>query len=85
MSKRYRPSNGAEGADFMARFCNKCKRDQKYRETSDGADACPIATNAMAYGYNDPNYPQEWIEDDDGRNPRCTAYAPMTHPRAEGR
>lgn len=66
MSKPYRPSNGTEGMDFMEQFCVRCKKDEDER--------CPILGRTMAYQVDEPEYPVEWIRDDDGRNPRCTAF-----------
>ena len=72
----YRPPNGTEGAMFEARFCERCKRDEKYGETEDGADGCKILTAVYRYDYDDPKYPKEWISDDAVGlvNPRCTAF-----------
>jgi hypothetical protein len=72
MSRPYRPSNGSEGMDFIARFCRHCKRDARFRETQDGRGGCPIVAATFCYPTTDPKYPKEWIEDDDGA--RCTAF-----------
>jgi hypothetical protein len=32
---------------------------------------------ALAVGVDDAAYPKEWVEDDDGKNPRCTAFWPQ--------
>jgi hypothetical protein len=61
--------------EFMDRFCDRCEKDARYRETTDGEDGCPIAAASMLYEVGDPEYPKEWIVDDDGlSNPRCTAF-----------
>lgn len=60
--ERYRPANGTEGDIFMESFCDRCVN---------GAD-CEIQDATMAFDVDDPEYPAEWIEDDDG--PRCTAF-----------
>jgi hypothetical protein len=73
VSKRYRPSNGDEGMWFMDRFCDRCRRDDAFQRGK--GDSCPIAAATMIYEEDDPQYPKEWIEDDDG--PRCTAYEPL--------
>lgn len=62
----YRPSNGAEGMDFMTRYCENCARVSK-----DGS-ACRILVRTQLNEIDDPDYPSEWIEDADG--PRCTAF-----------
>ena len=68
MSRPYCPSNGADGIDFMAAWCDRC--EQQPEDQQDGG--CQILMRTMIYSVNDPNYPPEWIEDEDG--PRCTAY-----------
>jgi hypothetical protein len=76
-TKPYRPSNGSEGADFEARFCDRCKREAKYRRTGDGADGCKIATAVFIYEIDDPKYPKEWVvnlHDPVGMTARCTAF-----------
>jgi len=76
----YRPSNGSEGLDFMYHFCENCKRDQKYQETQDGADGCPIILASMCYEIEDPEYPKEWTHDNEGI-PTCTAFEPVAETR----
>lgn len=66
MSEPYRPSNGTEGDCFMAQFCNNCVRDMN------PDSPCRILTDTFIYSIDDPEYPKEWIEDDDGA--RCTAF-----------
>jgi len=77
-TKPYRPSNGTEGDMFEDRFCNRCKREAKYRRTGDGADGCKIATAVFIYDVDDPKYPKEWVVnkwgDPYGRTSRCTAF-----------
>jgi hypothetical protein len=71
--KPYRPANEVESDTFMEHFCYRCKRDEQFKETQDGwIGGCPIIAATMAYNLNDPDYPKEWITDDDG--PRCTAF-----------
>ena len=69
----YRPGSGTEGADFQGRFCKRCTKDSE-------DDFCPILGNAMILLADHPDYPPEWIEDDDGieeiDGPRCTAFEP---------
>jgi hypothetical protein len=69
-TRPYCPRNGSEGRGFMARFCDRCKRDAAFRAGT--GDSCEIVANAMCY-----LYPPEWVENDaDGAdaNPRCTAF-----------
>lgn len=74
MSKPYRPSNGSEGIDWDDQWCSHCSRDAAFREDPDQNDGCPIYALTFALDINHPDYPKEWIEDDDGSNPRCTAF-----------
>ena len=67
----YRPSNGSEGADFMANWCDRCERDRAFRE--DDGDSCEIAAATMIYASTHPKYPTEWREDGP-EGPRCTAF-----------
>ena len=77
-TRPYRPSNGSEGMDFEARFCDRCKRDAKYRRTQDGADGCTILAAVFMVEIDDPKYPKEWVQnkygDPYGRTARCTAF-----------
>ena len=69
----YRPSNGTEGDDFKARFCDRCEKFG----TED--DTCKIWINVLFYDRDDPEYPKEWVEDDDdqyGETARCTSFVP---------
>lgn len=71
--KPYRPSNGSEGDCFMAQFCERCVHDRSAR-AGDYANGCQILCRSLFFGVDDPDYPKEWVEDDDGRSPRCTAF-----------
>jgi hypothetical protein len=70
--KPYRPSNGTEGEMFAEQFCYECKRDEKFQETQNGEDSCPINAAACFLDVDDPDYPPEWITDEAGY--RCTAF-----------
>lgn len=35
---------------------------------------CDIIASTMAFSKGDPEYPTEWIQDDNGNNPRCTKW-----------
>lgn len=72
MSQLYRPSCGSEGLDFIDRWCGRCMRESRFRQTRDGADACRIVARTFHLKVTDPDYPKEWIEDEAG--PRCTAF-----------
>ena len=63
MTKPYRPSNGTEGDFFIEEQCGACTK----------ADMCRIPQRTMLYGEEHPSYPKEWISEEDGQNPRCTA------------
>lgn len=67
----YRPSNGTEGADFQARFCNRCKRDREWREHE--RNPCFIWTGALCFNTEDEHYPAELQYDESGA-PTCTAF-----------
>jgi len=52
----------------MGAFCfNGCKH-----ETDD--KPCQIMGRSLGYSIGDPQYPAEWVQDEDGKNPRCTAF-----------
>lgn len=73
VTKPYRPSNGTEGMDFMAQFCDRCRRDANYDNGK--GPGCQILAASMAYQFGESGYPPEWIEDEQGS--RCTAFEPM--------
>lgn len=68
----YCPSNGTEGEGFMARWCNRCKRDRAFQDSGGEEPGCEIISASMAYNVRDPKYPKEWVWQD-GR-PVCTAF-----------
>lgn len=71
----YRPSNGSGGEGFFESFCAHCSRDAAFRETGyegDSALGCQILAATYRYAVDHPDYPKEWISDDQGS--RCTAY-----------
>lgn len=71
--RKYRPSNGSEGADFIDRWCGNCERDRAFRE--DTGDSCPIVANTFVYDVDNPKYPTEWQYGLDG-HPKCIAFEP---------
>ena len=70
MTDPYRPSNGVEGIAFMDRWCDRCTHDAAFQAGT--GDGCEIVARTMALRVDDPRYPAEWVEDDEG--PRCTAF-----------
>lgn len=77
-TRPYRPSNGSEGMEFEDRFCDRCKRDAKYRRTQDGKDGCRILLYVGMYQADDLQYPKEWVQNKYGdpysSTARCTAF-----------
>lgn len=69
-TRPYRPANGTEGAVFMSWFCDHCERDRAFRDGT--GDSCPIVAATMVFDIDDPNYPPEWREGEDGTF--CTAF-----------
>jgi hypothetical protein len=67
MTGKYRPSNGAEGLDFMVEWCDKCSKDN-YPDKP----LCPIIAATFSFKVDDPGYPNEWRYVDG--KPVCTAF-----------
>lgn len=69
----YRPSNGTEGMFFTGKFCDNCIHE-KFSHTGNMGDlCCDILSNTMCFDQSDPEYPKEWIYDENGK-PTCTAH-----------
>lgn len=52
----------------MSAFCfNGCKHETE-------ENPCQIMGRSLGYSIGDPEYPKEWVTDDDGSRPRCTAF-----------
>ncbi len=66
--KPYRPSNGTEGAYFEEQFCDRCEK-----EGGEHGPHCKIHFDALMLSISDPEFPKEWVEDDN-RDVRCTAF-----------
>ena len=64
------PSNGTDGCIFEDAFCNRCQKDVP--EVDGDYGDCAIHTNALI-GIKPP----EWVQEDDGTRPRCTAFEPI--------
>lgn len=60
---KYRPSNGSEGDWFMGQFCFQCS----------AFPDCEILGRTMAYNITDPEYPDEWQQDEEGAV-TCTSF-----------
>lgn len=71
-NKFYRPANSDEGYWFMSQWCDVCARDALYRDTQDGEDGCDILAKTLYLKPTDPNYPTEWIIEND--EPICKAF-----------
>lgn len=70
MATPYRPANASEGADFEARWCERCLHDKAFRDAGEDAaaeDSCDILAAAVC-----GEQPEAWVEDENG--PRCTAF-----------
>ena len=69
MTKPYLPPTCAAAASFMTAFCENCTKPT-------GADRyCPIlSAGMMAALYAVGTQPKEWVSEDDGSCPRCTAF-----------
>jgi hypothetical protein len=63
----YLPSNGSEGLDFMAIFCDRCKRESD-------AEHCVILDESFM-AYPGPG-PKEWLQDITTRKAWCTEFDP---------
>jgi hypothetical protein len=70
-TRPYRPSNGSEGDAFTSSFCDHCRG---CNPNPDESPQCEILLASIVHDIHEPGYPKEWIQDQDGKNPRCTAY-----------
>lgn len=80
----YRPSNGSEGEGFTERYCDRCERDARYRETHDGRDGCQILAASMLFDFGSPDYPKEWVYGSNCK-PTCTAFEEEVSPEERER
>lgn len=69
------PSNGTEGMIFIDAFCEQCIHERwLHRQDQDrDEDKCDILSRTMIYKPGDPEYPEEWIYNDEGW-PVCTKW-----------
>lgn len=69
-TEKYRPSNGTEGMMFTEHFCDRCINQHP---DPDNKKQCMILCRSMCYSVDEPEYPEEWIYDENDR-PTCTAW-----------
>lgn len=69
-NKSYRPSNGTEGMWFTDEYCMNCINCDPDPE---GEKQCEILMRSMMYSVKDPEYPKEWIYDENDE-PKCTSH-----------
>ena len=76
----YAPSNGTEGEWFMSKWCAKCS----CIDFDDDDSICDILGRSMAFDFDDPEYPTEWVTSE-ATGPKCTAFRtnPLPEPRCE--
>ena len=68
--KPYQPSNGTEGDYFIEKHCMNCLHcDPDPRAKKQ----CVILCASLCYSVNEPEYPKEWIYDENN-NPTCTKW-----------
>lgn len=82
-SKKYRPSNGAEGENFQELWCNLCSKDKEFRDhlaaNKVGAvpSGCEILAATLCFNADQEEYPAEWTYTEKGQ-PCCTAFEQIT-------
>lgn len=69
--KPYCPSNGSEGMYFIEEHCMNCVHCDP---DPNGKKQCDILCRSMCYSPGEPNYPEEWIYDENNE-PTCTKWA----------
>ena len=68
--RKYQPSNGCEGMWFTETYCMNCLHcDPDPR----GEKQCDILCASMAFQTKDPEYPKEWIYNEQDE-PVCTKW-----------
>ena len=69
-TKPYLPSNGTEGEIFMENHCYLCVWWH-----GDGEDGgCPIQDATHQVEIDDPFYPSQWVQNDDGTGAQCLSF-----------
>ena len=71
--KKYQPSNGTEGDMFISQYCSQCKHERFIHSQQDGDKTCDILTRTMCHSVNEPEYPEEWQYNEEGKG-YCTKY-----------
>lgn len=66
---KYQPSNGTEGSWFMGKYCMNCIHCDP---DSNGDKQCNILLRVLCYNINDPEYPEEWVYENN--EPKCTSH-----------
>jgi hypothetical protein len=74
MIRKYRPANGTEGMEFMAKFCDRCQV-----EVDSGLNGCDIRIETMIYETDVSEYPSEFIINDEGQA-ECLGFKPIPPP-----
>ena len=69
-AKKYQPSNGTEGMQFIETHCMICVHCDP---NPDGKMQCEILARTMAFDAKDKEYPEAWTYDSEG-SPICTKY-----------
>lgn len=67
MTRVFKPADEREARDFLTSHCNRCVRSL--------ASSCEILEAVTVNDATDPDYPSQWVLDDEGR-PTCTAFEP---------
>lgn len=73
---KWRPSNGTEGDSFIAGYCGTCARSEHNAPDApdDAPVGCPILDLTFLHDVDDPEYPEEWQDDEGKLGPHCTAW-----------
>ena len=66
----YQPSNGTEGMMFTETYCMNCLH---CNPDPHGKKQCEILLATMLFSTNDPEYPKEWVYDEND-DPCCTKW-----------
>lgn len=71
--KKYQPSNGTEGMWFCEKFCDQCVHEKYVHTLNENDNKCDIFSRSMVYDVQDPEYPTEWVYDENDK-PTCTSW-----------
>ena len=62
MAESFQPANGIDGADFIARWCDRCSSEPDVDpQDADAPDGCPILAMTFITKPGDKDYPPEWV------------------------